>query len=153
MITLRPDQKNLGDEKIVWFYNFLSVIADILMSDSHVTPLWSPCLIIVTVFWRLSRSRATVKASGLWQHCFSVLKLTTASLKLQMSSLAEQSPPRALCWVSFFCSKWPRLRPWVLDGFPVFLAQAAVLHLFYRHCPGQPNLYSMVVLYKHRAGT
>lgn len=35
----------------------------------------------------------------------------------------------------------------------MFLAQAAVLHLFYRNCPGQPNLYSMVVLYKHRAGT
>lgn len=48
------------------------------MSDLHVTPLWSPCLIIVTVFWRFSRSRATVKSQWALAALFQRIKMNNS---------------------------------------------------------------------------
>ncbi len=48
------------------------------MSDLHVTPLWSPCLIIVTVFWHFSRSRATVKSQWALAALFQRIKMNNS---------------------------------------------------------------------------
>lgn len=79
MIIFWPDQKCEDEKKKVWSYNFLSVITDVLMSNLlYVTPLWNPCLIIVTTVWCFSRSRDTVKSQWALAALFQRVKMNNS---------------------------------------------------------------------------
>lgn len=151
--------KNMRMKKgIVWFYNFLSVIADVLMSDSvYVMPLWIPCLIIVTMFWRFSRSRDTVKSQWALAALFRRIKMNNSFPETTNVLFSRTGPSQSSLLGQLLLlqmAKPSSLSSGRLPG--VFWPKQRCFTFFHSNCPGQPDLTpwaALLVLHKHSAGT